>query len=77
MMDCLGDVGVILFTLKPQFRGQKKWFKKILGPASGVFFCYYGWLPRSDPKRKRTVIMAGYRGPTPNAARTTRGGNFP
>ena len=56
-MDCLGDVGVILFTLKPQFRGQKEWFKKILEPASGVFCCYYGWLAWSDSKCGLIIIL--------------------
>jgi hypothetical protein len=47
-MDYLGDFGVILFDLKPQFRGQKELFKMILGPVLGLFCCYYGWLPWSD-----------------------------
>jgi hypothetical protein len=50
MMDYLGDIEVILFGLKPQFRGQKEWFKKILGPVLRIYCCYYSWLPWSDPK---------------------------
>jgi hypothetical protein len=50
MMDWLGDIGVILFSLTGSFWGQKEWFKTILGPVSGLFCCYYGWLPWSDPK---------------------------
>jgi hypothetical protein len=52
-MDYLGDFGVILFDLKPQFRGQKELFKMILGPVLGLFCCYYGWLAWSDPERPR------------------------
>jgi len=51
MMDCLGDIGVILFGLKYHFWGQKEWFKTILGPVLGFFSCYYSWLPWPDPKR--------------------------
>jgi hypothetical protein len=53
MMNYLGNIGVILFSLKPQFRGQKEWFKMILGPAYASF----------------VVIMIGYRGQTPSAKR--------
>ena len=49
MIDCLGDIGDLL-GLKGHFRGQKEWFKTILGPVSGLFFCYYNWLSWSDPK---------------------------
>ena len=47
-MDYLGDFGVILFDLKPQFRGQKELFKMILGPVLGFFCRYYNLLPWSD-----------------------------
>jgi hypothetical protein len=50
-MDCLGDAEVILFGLEGHFFGQKEWFKTILGPDSGLFCCYYEWLPWPDPER--------------------------
>jgi len=48
-MDCLGDIGVILFRLKGHFGDQKEWFKTILGPVSVIFCCYYSSLPWPDP----------------------------
>ncbi|RLB79691.1 MAG: hypothetical protein DRH24_12130 [Deltaproteobacteria bacterium] len=37
MMDCLEDIGVIIFGLKGHFWGQKELFKTILGRVLDLF----------------------------------------
>jgi len=51
-MGYLGDIGVILFSLKGHFWGQKEWFKTILSPVSVLFCCYYSSLLWPNPKRQ-------------------------
>jgi transposase InsO family protein len=36
--------------LKGPLGGQKESFKTISGSVLGLFYCYYSWLPWSDPK---------------------------
>ena len=50
-MDCIGNVGGILFGLRGHFGSQKEWSKTIYGPVLKPFCNYYSWLPRSNPKR--------------------------
>jgi len=50
MMDYLGDIEVILFSLEGHFGGQKEWFKTILRPVSVIFCCYHSSLSWPDPK---------------------------